>query len=344
MKTKTWHYYSGKANPEDFKNCRIFAGTSNPALCEEIAGYLGLPLDGCKVGAFADGEVSVKIENGVRGKHVFIIQSVCRSPGSSVNDALVQLLLLISAMRRADCASITCVIPYYGYARQDRKLDGRVPISAADVAHMITNMGCNRVVSVDLHCGQIAGFFPPQVPVLNLYAGPIGAVYFSEKNLVNPVIVSPDAGGVYRAKEFKGIFEEKSNKECGFAMIVKQRSGASSISAMNLVGTVQDSDVILVDDMVDTAGTLVEAAKVLKANGARRVYAFCTHGLLNGPAAKRVSDSCIDELVVTNTTPIPEHFASVANVKVLSLAPIIAETINRLARRGTLSTLFKAKM
>mmetsp|Transcript_5025 Transcript_5025/g.9693 ORF Transcript_5025/g.9693 Transcript_5025/m.9693 type:complete len:214 (-) Transcript_5025:351-992(-) len=209
------------------------------------------------------------------------------------------------------------------------------------MAHMITNMGANRVVTVDLHCGQIQGFFPPSVPVLNIFAGPIGAVYFSEKGLVNPVIVSPDAGGVRRAKEFKSVFEEKSGTDANFAMIIKQRSGAGQIDTMNLVGSVAGSDCVIVDDMTDTAGTLCKAAAALKENGAKRVFAFTSHGLLNGAAADRVKSSVLEELVVTNSVPIPSAFDDAPNVRVLNIAPILAETIKRLQTQDTLSTLYK---
>jgi ribose-phosphate pyrophosphokinase len=307
-------------------NC-IFAGTSNPELAKSIAELLGLPLSGLTVTNFADGEVSIKVNDSVRQKDVYIIQPVCRVGDKSVNDNLMQLLLLISTFRRASANKICAVIPYYGYARQDRKVSSRTPISAADVATLISVMGVDRVISVDLHCGQIQGFFPPTVPVDNLNAGIIGAYYFAEMDLVNPTVVSPDAGGVAIAKEFRKTLVSNGHENAGLAMMIKQRVKANEIDRMDLVGTVSDSDCIIVDDMVDTAGTLCEAARQLKEHGARKIFAFITHGLLNGPAGERISKSVLHELVVTNTVPLPESCKGVKNIKQLNLAPVIAETI-----------------
>eukprot|EP00755_Sulcionema_specki_P038651 Sspe_Gene.23803::Locus_9309_Transcript_1_1_Confidence_1.000_Length_2823::g.23803::m.23803/K00948/PRPS, prsA; ribose-phosphate pyrophosphokinase len=348
--TKRWHYYSGKSSPTELKNCRVFAGTANPELATEIAEYLGTELAAIKLGSFRDGEVNIQLVDGVEGKSVFIIQPVCRSLTRSVNDALVELLLLITTMRRAAAAQVTAIVPYFGYARQDRKTSSGVPISAADVAHLLASVGVDRVVCIDLHCGQIQGFFPPTVPVDNLAAGPVGAAYFAEKELRYPVVVSPDAGGVTRAKEFRATLERMGYAgRTGLAMIIKQRSGASSIERMDLVGQVKGSDCILVDDMTDTSGTLVEAARMLSENGALRVFAFCTHGVFSGPAAERLASSVLEEIVITNTVPLPKSFTSDEalhqKVRQLSLAPLLAEAIRRLATRQPLThDLGKARL
>jgi ribose-phosphate pyrophosphokinase len=253
---------------------KIFTGNSNKPLANDIANHLGMSLGKITVGRFADGEVNVMVNENVRGKDVYIIQST--SP--PVNETLMELLLMISTMRRASARKITAVIPYYGYARQDRKMQARVPISAADTSRLLEAMGVDRVVAVDLHCGQIQGFFGPRVPVDNLDGGTVGVSYFGDMDLVNPVIVSPDAGGVYRAKQFREALSKKHEVDCSLAMIVKQRAKANEIERMDLVGSVDGCDAIIVDDMVDTAGTLCKAAGILKDFGARRVFAFCSHG------------------------------------------------------------------
>jgi len=353
--TKKWYFYTGPLSKDEIsgfdENTLIFGGTAVPRLSETIAKFLGVKLSPINSKRFTDGEVSIQVQKSVRGKDVFIIQSVCRSDSGSVNDALVELLLLISTLRRASAKKITALIPYYGYARQDRKMKSRVPISASDVARMITTMGVDRVVAIDLHCGQIQGFFPPQVPVDNLDAGPVGAAYFSEKTLVRPVVVSPDAGGVYRAKEFgqtlsrllreQGIAE--ADAAVGLAIIIKQRSGASKIESMDLVGEVKGRDCIICDDMIDTAGTLCKAAQALRDQGARSVFAFATHGLFSGPAASRIKASVLKEVVVSDTVPLPEACRSVAQIKQITLAPLLAETIKRIQTNKSVSKLFHHK-
>eukprot|EP00753_Platysulcus_tardus_P000060 PLAT10058.2.p1 GENE.PLAT10058.2~~PLAT10058.2.p1 ORF type:complete len:446 (+),score=194.31 PLAT10058.2:38-1375(+) len=317
----------------------IFAGNSNLPLAREVADHLETTLGDCKVGRFADGEVRVQIRENVRGKDVYIVQSTC----TPVNDNLVELLLMISAMRRASARRITAVIPYYGYARQDRKMASRVPISAADVARMLEAMGVDRVIAVDLHCGQIQGFFGPHVPVDNLTCGPVGARYFSQRQLEKPVIVSPDAGGVFRAKKFRESMSWYGvTNDVGLAMIVKQRAGAGKIDSMDLVGNVTGSDVIVVDDIIDTAGTLCKAASLLKQAGARRVFAFGSHGIFSPPAASRLAESDLEEVVVSNTLPLADEVDAVGCVKQLSVAPLIAEAIFRIQSRQSVSQLFTA--
>lgn len=316
----------------------LFSGNANPELATEIATLLGVSLGSITVARFADGEVNVQVHDNVRGKDVYIIQPTC----SPVNEHLMELLLMVSTMRRASAERITCVIPYYGYARQDRKMAARVPISAADVARLLEAMGVDRVVAVDLHCGQIQGFFGPRVPVDNLAAGIVGVKYFANKNLVNPVVISPDAGGVYRAKQFReGLNLQNSTYDAGLAMIIKQRLKAGQIERMDLVGSVEGSDAVIVDDMIDTAGTLCTAAEQLKANGARRVFAFASHGLFSGPASDRIARSVLEEVVVTNTIPLKAGAKTNEKIVQLSVAPLVAEAIKRVHLRQSVSDLFK---
>lgn len=316
---------------------KIFSGNANPALAKEIASYLGINLGKLVVSRFADGEVNVMVQENVRGKDVYIIQPTCMP----VNENLVELLLMVSTMRRASARRITVVIPYYGYARQDRKMTARVPISAADVARLMEAMGVDRVVAVDLHCGQIQGFFGPRVPVDNLDGGIIGVGYFGDKDLHNPVVVSPDAGGVYRAKKFREGLAAKYDVDAGLAMIIKQRAKANEVDRMDLVGSVQDSDVIIVDDMIDTAGTLCKAAEVLKEHGARRVFAFASHGLFNGPANERLSKSTLTEVVVLNTIPLSDASANNERIIQLSVAHLIAQAVYNIHNKKSISALFK---
>ena len=358
-------------------NLVIFSGNANPELATEIAVLLGTALGRITVSRFADGEVNCQVLDNVRGKDVYLIQPTC----PPVNEHLMELLLMVSTMRRASAERITCVIPYYGYARQDRKMTARVPISAADVARLLEAMGVDRVVAVDLHCGQIQGFFGPRVPVDNLDAAQVGYKYFANKGLVNPVVVSPDAGGVYRcarpppapaprqsspcaahspppphpparnaccapcrAKQFReGLNHQAPHLDAGLAMIIKQRVKAGAIERMDLVGTVDGSDVVIVDDMIDTAGTLCTAATELKRNGARRVFCFATHGLLSGPAPDRIARSQLEEVVVTNTIPLKASARSNEKIVSLSVAPILADTIKRVHLRQSVSALFAVK-
>lgn len=244
-------------------------------------------------------------------------------------------------MRRASARKITAVMPYYGYARQDRKMSSRVPISAADVARLLEAMGVDRVVAVDLHCGQIQGFFGPRVPVDNLDGGTVGVTYFGDMDLINPVIVSPDAGGVYRAKQFREALSKKHDVDCGLAMIVKQRAKANEIERMDLVGSVDGCDAIIVDDMVDTAGTLCKAAEILKGMGARRVFAFASHGVFSGPAASRIANSQLTELVVLDTVPLSDDCKATGKIMQLSVGPLLAQAIYNIHNKKSISALFK---
>ena len=317
---------------------KIFTGNANKPLAEDIAKFLQVGLGKIKVGTFADGEVNIVINENVRGKDVYIIQPT--SP--PVNETLMELLLMISTMRRASAQKITAVIPYYGYARQDRKMQARVPISAADVARLLEAMGVDRVVAVDLHCGQIQGFFGPRVPVDNLDGGIIGVSYFGTMDLVNPCVVSPDAGGVYRAKMFRDGLSKKYEIEASLAMIVKQRAKAGEIDSMDFVGpSVVGCDVIIVDDMVDTAGTLCKAANMLKECGASRVYAFASHGVFSGLAAERISASALTELVVLDTVPLSDKANATGKITQLSVGSLLGQAIFNLHNKRSISALFK---
>lgn len=316
----------------------IFCGTSNAALGNAVADRLRTKLGRVKLSRYADGEVSMQFLDSLRGKNIYIIQPT--SP--PVNENLMELLLMISTCRRSSAKRITAIIPYYGYARQDRKLSSRVPISAADVARMIEAMGVDRVVAVDLHCGQIQGFFGPRVPVDNLEAQIIGLEHFTSMHLHKPVIVSPDAGGVYRARKFQEGLVARGVEECSIAMLIKQRIKANEIERMDLVGNVEDRDVIIVDDMIDTAGTLCEAAKELRNKGARRVFAFATHGLFSGKAIERIENSCLEEVVVSNTicSNNNENIKKCNRITTLSIAVLIADAIRRIHQKESLNDLF----
>jgi len=316
---------------------KVFSGNGNRALALEITQHLGISLGKATVGKFADGECNVCIKENVRGKDVYIVQPTC----PPVNDNLMELLLMVTTLRRASARRITVVIPYYGYARQDRKMQARVPISAADVARLMEAIGVDRVIAVDLHCGQIQGFFGPRVPVDNLDGGIVGLDYFGSKDLHNPVIVSPDAGGVYRAKKFKEGLEQKYELDLGLAMIVKQRARAGTVDQMDLVGDVKGCDCIIVDDMIDTAGTLCKAADVLKASGASRVFAFASHGLLSGPGNERIASSQMEEVVVLNTIPTTPERAANEKLTELSVAPLLAQAIFNIHAKKSISALFK---
>eukprot|EP01054_Gregarina_sp_Poly1_P002654 Gregarina_sp_Poly_1__2653@NODE_1723_length_3462_cov_318_234462_g1128_i0_p2_GENE_NODE_1723_length_3462_cov_318_234462_g1128_i0NODE_1723_length_3462_cov_318_234462_g1128_i0_p2_ORF_typecomplete_len428_score70_80Pribosyltran_N/PF13793_6/4_6e46Pribosyltran_N/PF13793_6/29Pribosyl_synth/PF14572_6/5_1e03Pribosyl_synth/PF14572_6/4_7e03Pribosyl_synth/PF14572_6/1_2e41Pribosyltran/PF00156_27/2_1e03Pribosyltran/PF00156_27/3_3e14UPRTase/PF14681_6/8_2e06Flavodoxin_3/PF12641_7/6e02Flavodoxin_3/PF12641_7/2_5e03F len=326
-------------SPKDNKlaGAVLFCGSSNKQLAETIASHLGTNLGNVKLARFADGEISLQFLDSLRGKDVYIIQPT--SP--PVNENLMELLLMISTCRRSSAKKITAVVPYYGYARQDRKLSSRVPISAADVARMIEAMGVDRVISVDLHCGQIQGFFGPRVPVDNLEAQKVGLQYFRNKNLSNPVIVSPDAGGVYRARKFQeGFTAMTKNKATGLAMLIKQRAKANEIEKMELVGQVDGADVIIVDDMIDTAGTLCEAARMLRSHGAKRIFCFATHGLFSGPAIERITKSALEEVVVSDSIKQSDKVAACPRITQLSIGPLLADAIYHVHKKESIHHVF----
>ncbi len=316
---------------------KLFSGSANPELAQAVADCLGTKLGEAKVARFNDGEIQIQIQDNVRNCDVFILQSTSISPTSTVNDNLMELYLMIRAMKRSSAKSVTAIIPYFGYARQDRKAKSRVPISASDVAMLLEVAGADHVMAIDLHCGQIQGFFH-QTPVDNLFASTIFVPYVAKLGLYDPVIISPDAGGVERAKLFiEGL--QSLGVPSRMAVIMKQRADAGIIETMNLVGKVAGSDVVIVDDICDTAGTLVQAAKELKEHGARRVFACITHPLLSGPACARIADSCLEELVVTDTVPLRGEVPR--NIKQISVASLLASAILRINNGESISDLFK---
>ena len=314
------------ANEDKF---RIFTGNANPDLAREIAAYLGTTLGDAVINRFNNGEVQAMINESVRGKDVFIVQPTC---GPVVNDNVMELLIMADAFKRASANHIIAVIPFYGYARQDRKARGREPITAKLMADILQCAGITRVLTIDLHAAQIQGFF--NIPLDHMPAAPVLADYIKQKDLKDMIVVSPDLGGVSRAR----VFAERLS--CGLAIIDKRRPEPGVAEVMNLIGSVEGKTAIMVDDMVDTAGSLTEGAKALKKFGAREVYACCTHPILTAPAISRIAASEITELVVTNTIPLaPEKKHS--KIKVLSIAPILAETMLRIYNDWSVSQLFE---
>lgn len=312
------------------KNIKIFTGNANPKLVQEIADCLGVGIGDSKVGKFSDGEISVTTNETVRGTDVFVIQPT----HAPVNDNLMELLIMIDAYKRASAGRITAVIPYYGYARQDRKAKSRDPITAKLVADLITTAGADRVLTMDLHAAQIQGYF--NVPVDNLIGAPILAKYFIEEGFRerdDVVVVSPDLGSVTRARDFA----ERLNSP--IAIIDKRRPRANVSEVMNIIGDIKDKTVILIDDMIDTAGTITNGANALVERGAKEVYACCSHGVLSGPAFDRIENSVIKKLVVLNTIGLPEEKVS-NKFEVLSVAPIFAEAIKRIYEDVSISKLF----
>ncbi|MFA9498538.1 MAG: ribose-phosphate diphosphokinase [Deltaproteobacteria bacterium] len=306
----------------------IFSGNSNPALSKKVCSYLNVALGGEKVKRFSDGEIQIEIDENVRSRDVFVIQSTC----SPVNENLVELLLMLDALKRASAARITAVIPYYGYARQDKKVAPRVPISAKLVADMLTIAGASRIITLDLHAGQIQGFF--DIPVDNLFAAPVLIEHIRNNFNNDLVIVSPDAGGVERARAFA------KRLNAGLAIIDKRREAPNEAKAMAVVGDVAGKVVVILDDMVDTAGTLVEAAGAIMKNGAREVYAVCAHPVLSGPSIERIENSPLKALVVTDTIPLRENARSCKKIKVLSISELIGEAIIRSFKGDSVTSLF----
>jgi ribose-phosphate pyrophosphokinase len=308
---------------------KIFAGNSNPPLAEEISAYLKVPLGKAMVETFSDGESKVEIKENVRGADVFVLQSTS-APG---NDNLMELLLMLDAFKRASAKRITAVIPYYGYARQDRKVIPRVPISAKLIADLITTAGASRMLTMDLHSGQIQGFF--DIPVDNLYATPVLLQYLKKRLNHNEVtIVSPDAGGVERARAIA------TRLNASLAIIDKRRVGPNVVAEMNIIGEVKDQIAVLLDDMIDTAGTLTMAADALKKEGAKRILGCCTHPVLSGPAIQRIDESALEELIVTNTIPLGPEAKQSDKIKVLSVAHLIGEAVRRTHEEESISSLF----
>ena len=305
----------------------LISGNSNRPLSEEIAKYLNQRLADVVIKKFSDGEISVKINENIRGKDVFIIQPT----SAPANDHIMELLLTIDAVRRASAKRITAVIPYYGYGRQDRKPEPRVPISARLVADIIQVTGLDRVLTVDLHADQIQGFF--HIPVDNLYAAPIFIQYLKESHFSEPVVVSPDTGGVERARYLA------RHINAGLAIIDKRRPQANVAEIMNVIGDVEGKECILYDDMIDTAGTITKAAKALKDNGAKRVIACATHPVLSGPAIQRIEESVLDEVIFSNTIYLPEE-KRIRKIKILSIAKLIGEAIRRIHNEESVSSLF----
>jgi ribose-phosphate pyrophosphokinase len=309
----------------------LTAGRANLPLAQEVADALGIRLAQTDVSQFADGEVFVQVNENVRGSDVFVFQPTC----PPVNQNLMELLIMVDALRRASANRITAVMPYYGYGRQDRKVQPRVPITAKLVADLITAAGAHRVLTMDLHAGQIQGFF--NIPVDHLFAAPVLLKHFrdrvAEGTWRDVVVVSPDAGGVERARAFA--------KRLGTSLAImdKRRTGINEAQIMHVIGDVRDRDAILLDDMIDTAGTITQAALALKAEGARLILAACTHGVLSGPAMDRLLHSAVDEVVVTNTIPLRDHPAR-KKITVLTVAPLLGEAINRIHTETSVSSLF----
>lgn len=310
------------------KELKLFSGKANPALAKEICAYLGIHLGEATVSSFSDGEARIRIEENVRGADVFVMQSTC----PPVNDSIMELLIMIDALKRSSAYRITAVIPYFGYARQDRKDQPRVPISAKLIADLITTAGADRVLTMDLHAGQIQGFF--NIPVDHLYATPVLLDYISKAGGKDVVVVSPDAGGVERARAFA------KRLQANLAIIDKRREGPNQTQIMNIIGDVEGRSALLLDDMIDTAGTIVQGAQACANKGATRVWAGCTHPVLSGPALERIQASCLEEIVVTNTIPLNGKEQRCPKLRVLSVAPLLGEAITRIHEEESVSSLF----
>lgn len=309
------------------KQLKIFSGNSNNELAKEIADFLGIELGKSSITKFSDGEININIEESVRGCDVFIIQSTC----NPVNDNIMELLIMIDALRRASCRRITAVVPYYGYARQDRKSRGREPITAKLIANLITSAGARRMLSMDLHAQQIQGFF--DIPVDHLAAAPLIADYYLKLGLESVCVVSPDIGGVKRARTLAELMGAP------LAIIDKRRPMPNVSEVMNIIGDIKGKNVIMIDDMIDTAGTITSAASALLDRGAKEIYASCTHAVLSGSAIERIAASPLKEVVTTNT--IPGSDRNLSKLKVLSVAPTFGESIMRIYQDASVSDMFR---
>jgi ribose-phosphate pyrophosphokinase len=307
---------------------RIFSGSSNPALTASIARYLDVPLGEAKLSRFADGEIYFQILENIRGADVFVLQSTA----PPVNENLMELLIMLDAFKRSSASRITSVLPYYGYARQDRKDKPRVPISAKLVADLLSAAGTNRVLTMDLHVGQIQGFF--NVPVDHLFAAPVILEYIGSLRIPNLVIVSPDAGGVERARAYA------KRLNVSLAVMDKRRGDSNEVETINVIGEVEGLTAVIVDDIVDSAGTLVKAVEAIYKAGASRVLACCSHAILSGPALKRVSESRLEQLVVTDSIPLSPEKQNCAKIKVLSVAPLLGKAIRSIHEETSVSSLF----
>jgi ribose-phosphate pyrophosphokinase len=319
---------AGDGGGMDDNGIFVFTGNSNPTLAKKICEYLNLTLGGAKVTTFSDGEIQIEIHENVRSKDIFVVQSTC----APVNDSLVELLLMIDAFKRSSARRITAVIPYYGYSRQDKKVAPRVPISAKLVADMLTVAGANRVITMDLHAGQIQGFF--NIPVDNLFSAPVLIKYIRSHFDHNLAVVSPDAGGVERARAFA------KRLDADLAIIDKRRSAPNQAKAMAVIGNVNGKVAVILDDMVDTAGTLVEAAEALSREGAREIHACCAHAVLSGPAVDRIQGSALKSVVVTDTIPLKSHAEACKKIHVLSIADLVGEAIIRSYHGDSVTSLF----
>ena len=309
----------------------VFTGNANPALAAEIASHLGISLGAADVGRFSDGEVTVEIKQNVRARDVFVVQSTC----APTNENLMELLIMVDALKRSSAERISAVIPYFGYARQDRRpRSTRVPISAKVVANMLQAVGVSSVIMMDLHADQIQGFF--DIPVDNIYASPVLLGDLRQKNYDDLLVVSPDVGGVVRARALA------KQLGCDLAIIDKRRPKANVSEVMHVIGDIEGRNCVIMDDMIDTAGTLVKAAEVLKERGAKKVYAYCTHPIFSGPAIERIAKgTALDEVVVTNTIPLSDASAQCPKIRQVSVAPLIAQTIGRIARGESVMSLFQ---
>ncbi len=307
----------------------VFTGNANPALAQEIVTHLGIELGKASVGRFSDGETTVEIQQNVRGREVFVVQSTC----APTNDNLMELLIMVDALKRASAQRITAVIPYFGYARQDRRpRSTRVPISARVVADLLETVGVERVLTMDLHADQIQGFF--NIPVDNIYASPVLLSDLQSKRYDDLVVVSPDVGGVVRARALA------KQLGCDLAIIDKRRPKANVSEVMHVIGEIDGRNCVIMDDMIDTAGTLVKAAEVLKERGAKSVYAYCTHAVFSGPAMERIKASHLDEVVITNTIPLGDAAKGTTKIRQLSTAFLFAETIRRITDGDSVTSLF----
>lgn len=307
---------------------QVFAGSAHRRLAEDIARYIGVQLGDIEISTFRDGETRISVQESVRGQDVYIIQPTCYP----ANSTLMELLIAIDALKRASAQRVNAVVPYYGYARQDRKVRPREPITAKLVANLLTTAGADRVVTVDLHAGQIQGFF--DVPVDHLTAIPLIGEYIRSRGLEHAAVVSPDTGGVSRARELS------DRLGVGLAIIDKRRSGPNQVAEMTVIGHVAGRDVVIIDDIIDTAGTITMGAAMLKEKGARRVFACCTHPVLSGPAVERLASAPIEEIIVTDTIPLAPEAAALPNIRVLSVAPLVGEAILRIHQRLSVSKLF----